>query len=49
MMEEVFKEEDFYRDDGGPTESFSYCHYIFYTGENTEYGPDYDQFAIVIN
>lgn len=48
-MEEVFKEEDFYRDDGGPTESFSYCHYIFYTGENTEYGPDYDQFAIVIN
>lgn len=42
IMEGFFKEEDFYQDDGSPTEFFSYCHYIFYTGENTEYGPDYD-------
>lgn len=48
-MEAIFNEDEFYQDDGGPTEFFNYCHYIFYTGESTEYGPDYDQFATVMN
>jgi hypothetical protein len=48
-MEDIYKEEDFYQDEGGPTESFIYCRYIFYTGEKTEYGLDYDQFALVEN
>ena len=48
-MEAIFNEDEFYQDDGGPTEFFNYCHYIFYTGESTEYGPDYDQFAMVMN
>jgi hypothetical protein len=48
-MEEVYKEEDFYMDGGWPSESYCYCSYIFYTGGKTEYGPDYDQFALVVN
>lgn len=49
MVEEVYKEEDFYQDEGGPTESFFYCCYVFYTGKKTDYGPDYDQFVLVEN
>lgn len=48
-MENKYKEEEFYRDNGWPAESLSYCSYIFYTGEKTEYGLDYDQFALVDN
>ena len=48
-MEEVYKEEDFYKDNGWPPESLSYCSYIFYTGNETEYGEDYDQFVLVDN
>lgn len=49
MVEEVYKEDVFYQDRGWPTESYNYCHYIFFTGEKTKYGPDYDQFALVVN
>lgn len=45
----LYREEDFYHDEGWPTESYRYCRYIFYTGEKTEYGPDYGQFALVVN
>lgn len=48
-MKEVYKEEDFYKDGGWPTESFRYCSYIFYTEEINEFGRDYDQFALVSN
>jgi len=48
-MGDVYKEEEFYKDEGWPSESFSYCSYIFYTGEETKYGLDYDQFALVVN
>lgn len=48
-MEDLYKEEQFYKDEGWPTESFCYCSYIFYTGEETIYGLDYDQFALVEN
>lgn len=48
-MENIYREEEFYKDNGWPTESLNYCSYIFYTGEKTEYGHDYDQFALVDN
>ena len=48
-MGEVYKEEDFYTDGGWPSESLSYCSYKFYTGNETEYGEDYDQFVLVDN
>lgn len=48
-MREVYKEEDFYKDEGWPSESLSYCSYRFYNGNETEYGEDYDQFALVDN
>lgn len=48
-MGEVYKEEDFYKDGGWPSESLSYCSYKFYTGNETEYGEDYDQFVLVDN
>lgn len=48
-MENMYKEEDFYKDNGWPTESLRYCKYRFYNGNETEYGEDYDQFALVDN
>ena len=48
-MENIYREEEFYKNNGWPTESLSYCSYIFYTGGKTEYGHDYDQFALVDN
>ena len=48
-MEVLFREEDFYKDNGYPSESLSYCNYIFYNGNITKYGEDYDQFALVVN
>lgn len=48
-MENIYKEEEFYKDNGWPTESLSYCSYRFYNGNETEYGEDYDQFALVDN
>lgn len=48
-MCEVYNEEDFYRDEGWPTERFFYCNYKFHQGEDTEWGEDYDQFVLVVN
>ena len=48
-MENIYREEDFYKDNGWPSESLSYCSYRFYNGNETEYGEDYDQFALVDN
>lgn len=49
LIENMYREEDFYKDNGWPSESLSYCRYIFYTGNETEYGEDYDQFVLVDN
>lgn len=43
-MIEIYKEEEFYQDNGGPTESFRYCRYCL-----NQKGDDYDEFALVIN
>lgn len=44
MCSEIYKEEDFYNNDGWPTESFKYCNYRL-----NESGGDYDEFALVDN
>lgn len=49
LMENMYREEDFYKDNGWPSESLSYCSYKFYIGNETEYGEDYDQFVLVDN
>lgn len=46
---DCYNEEDFYRENGWPVEQLNYCNYIFYIDNETGYGPDYDQFALVIN
>lgn len=46
---EYFKEEDFYKNEGNPTEELHYCPYIFYQNTTSEWGRDYDQFALVTN
>ena len=47
---DYIKEEDFYKDDGYPTEHFKYCYYPVAIYEGTsEYGIDYDEFALVDN
>ena len=38
MCSEIYKEEDFYNNDGWPTESFKYCNYRL-----NESGGDYDE------
>jgi len=48
-MEDLHKEEDFYKDDGWPTETLRYCDYRFCTGDISEYGEDFDQFALIDN
>lgn len=44
---DYYSEEKFYQDNGWPSERLDYCDYIFYIDNETEYGPDYDQFALV--
>ncbi|MBQ0164170.1 MAG: hypothetical protein KBS75_03095 [Bacteroidales bacterium] len=46
---DYFKEEDFYKEAGSPTEYLLYCSYIFFQQSETEWGRDYDQFALVGN
>lgn len=46
---EFYKEEDFYAVDGCPIESYRYCNYRFYNGNETDYGKDYDQFVLIEN
>lgn len=46
---DYYSEEKFYQNNGWPPERLDYCDYIFYIDNETEYGPDYDQFALVIN
>lgn len=48
-MSELYKEEDFYMDEGWPTEEFSYCEYKFHQGDDPEWGEDFDQFVLVVN
>lgn len=48
-MEDLYKEEEFYKDDGWPTESLRYCDYRFYNGHISEYGEDFDQFVLIDN
>lgn len=44
MMREVYKEEDFYKDEGWPSERLVYSKYIL-----NIIGEDYDQFILVVN
>lgn len=43
-MEQLFKEEDFYKDNGCPSERLIYSKYIL-----NIVGDDYDQFILVVN
>lgn len=43
-MDQLFKEEDFYKDNGWPSESLIYSEYIL-----NVVGNDYDQFILVVN
>lgn len=45
-MGEVYREEDFYKDNGCPSEELRYCCYKFYLSDESD---DYDQFALVVN
>lgn len=45
----VYKEEDFYKNNGSPTEEFSYCSFSLPASNNSGLKSDYDQFALVIN
>ena len=47
---EIFREEEFYKKEGYPTEYLYYCDYWFIVSDGTpDYGRDYDQFALVKN
>ena len=46
---DYYSEKDFYQDNGWPTERLYYCDYVFYTNHMTEFGPDYDLFALISN
>lgn len=46
---DIHKEEDFYQDNGWPTEHFRYSEYSFHKGIDPKWGEDYDEFAMVDN
>jgi len=48
-INKFFNEDEFYKEDGYPTEYFWYCDYLFKVGEDPEWGIDFDQFAFVKN
>lgn len=48
-MGEFYSEDEYYKDNGWPSETLKYSDYCFYNGHITEYGEDYDQFALVDN
>ena len=45
----IYKEKDFYKENGSPTEVYRYCAYRLPACENLEFKSDYDQFALVEN
>lgn len=46
---ELYREKDFYKENGWPPEEYSYCDFVIPVGSETEYGRDYDQFILVVN
>lgn len=48
-MEDLYKEEDFYKEDGWPTEEFSLCPYILPVLDEEAGKSDSDQFALITN
>ena len=44
FMSELFKEEDFYKDNGGPTEEYTHCSYTVPVLNEMVDENDYDQF-----
>ncbi len=46
---ELYREEDFYKENGWPPEEYSYCDFVIPVGSEAEYGRDYDQFILVVN
>lgn len=45
----LYKEDDFYKDKGWPAEEYLYCNFTLPVDSVSEYGPDYDQFLLVVN
>ncbi len=45
----IYREEDFYIDNGAPTEEYRYCAYRLPAYQDSEFESDYDQFALVVN
>lgn len=46
---DIYKEEEFYKEKGWPTEHLAYCEFRFIQGHTEEFGLDYDQFVLVDN
>ena len=46
---ELYNEEDFYKDNGWPTEEYFYCSYYLPVDYETVTDGDYDQFILVVN
>lgn len=45
----IYREEDFYINNGAPTEEYRYCAYRLPAYQDSEFESDYDQFALVVN
>lgn len=45
----LYHEDEFYRESGSPTEFLRYCRFVLYQDGESEFGRDYDQFALVEN
>ena len=45
----IYREEDFYIDNGSPVEEYRYCTYRLPAFQDSDFKSDYDQFALVVN
>ena len=45
----IYREEDFYIDNGSPAEEYRYCTYRLPACQGSGFESDYDQFALVVN
>lgn len=45
----IYREEDFYIDNGSPAEEYRYCAYKLPSYQDSDFKSDYDQFALVVN
>ena len=49
MLEKLYDEDEFYQEDGWPTEEYALCRYVLTASDDEAGDADFDQFALITN